>query len=54
MATLAPTIPPEDLEERFAALSYSGKQRHVLPIEAAKTPETRQRRIAGAIAALKE
>lgn len=41
-------------EERFAALSYSAKQRHVLPIGAAKTPETRQRRIIGAITALRE
>lgn len=29
----------------FAGLSYSNKRRHVEPIEAAKAPETRQRRI---------
>jgi hypothetical protein len=29
----------------FASLSYSNRLRHVLAIEAAKTPETRQRRI---------
>jgi uncharacterized protein YdeI (YjbR/CyaY-like superfamily) len=29
----------------FDALSYSNKRRHVLAIEGAKTPETRQRRI---------
>lgn len=30
---------------RFEKLSYSAQQRHVLPLEAAKTAETRQRRI---------
>lgn len=39
---------------RFEALSYSGQQRHVLPIEQAKTPETRARRIAKTMAALRE
>ncbi|MFN8051366.1 MAG: YdeI/OmpD-associated family protein [Acidimicrobiales bacterium] len=29
----------------FDALSYSHQRAHVLPIEAAKAPETRQRRI---------
>jgi len=33
----------------FSALSNSGKKRHVLSIEAAKTDETRERRIAKAI-----
>lgn len=38
----------------FDALSYSKKQRFVLPIEDAKTGETRQRRIDKAIEALRE
>jgi uncharacterized protein YdeI (YjbR/CyaY-like superfamily) len=35
--------------QAFDRLSYSGKQRYVLPIEQARTPETRQRRIGKAI-----
>ncbi|MGZ3675310.1 MAG: DUF1905 domain-containing protein [Ktedonobacterales bacterium] len=38
----------------FEGLSYSNKRRIVLPIEDAKTPETRQRRIAKAISTLHE
>ena len=38
----------------FDGLSYSHKRRHVLSIEEAKTAETRQRRIAKAISALRE
>lgn len=38
----------------FEALSYSNKRRYVLPIEAAKAPETRQRRIEKAIAELRK
>jgi hypothetical protein len=38
----------------FNALSYSRKQRLVLPIEAAKTAETRQRRITKAVEALRD
>ena len=38
----------------FEGLSYSRKQALVLPIEQAKTPETRQRRIDKALVALKE
>jgi Domain of unknown function (DUF1905)/Bacteriocin-protection, YdeI or OmpD-Associated len=38
----------------FDGLSYSNKQRHVLAIESAKTPETRRRRTAKAVAALRE
>lgn len=37
----------------FDRLSYSNKSRHVLSIEGAKTPETRQRRIAKAVSALR-
>ncbi|WP_274651020.1 YdeI/OmpD-associated family protein [Paenibacillus humicola] len=38
----------------FEKLSYSGKRRFILPIEDAKTAETRQRRIDKAVAALRE
>ena len=38
----------------FDGLSYSNKQWHVLSIEGAKTPETRQRRIAKSIGLLRE
>ncbi len=37
----------------FEGLSYSNKNRHVLSIEGAKTPETRQRRIEKALADLR-
>lgn len=39
---------------QFDALSYSNKSRHVIAIEQAKTPETRQRRIDKAISTLRE
>jgi hypothetical protein len=39
-------------KKTFEALSYSKKQTHVLPIQNAKTDETRQRNIDKAIAAL--
>jgi uncharacterized protein YdeI (YjbR/CyaY-like superfamily) len=38
----------------FAGLSYSNQNWHVSSIEGAKTEETRQRRIAKSIAALRE
>lgn len=38
----------------FDGLSYSNKLRHVLAFEAAKTAETRQRRIARAVNSLRE
>jgi hypothetical protein len=38
----------------FAGLSYSQQRRHVLDIEAAKTAETRQRRIAKALQTLRD
>jgi hypothetical protein len=54
---------PEDLaaafehdpeaKRAFDALSYSHKRQHVLAIEAAKTPETRQRRIEKCLAMLR-
>jgi len=40
-------------KERFEALSYSNKSRHVIAIEQAKTPETRARRIEKAISTLR-
>jgi hypothetical protein len=38
----------------FDGLSYSNKQRVVLPIEAAKAPDTRQRRVEKAISLLRQ
>jgi uncharacterized protein YdeI (YjbR/CyaY-like superfamily) len=45
-----------DAEARrfFDGLSYSNRRRFVLGIEDAKTPETRQRRIDGTVAKLRE
>ncbi len=40
--------------QKFEGLSYSNKRRYTLPIEEAKTPETRQRRIEKAIIELRE
>jgi uncharacterized protein YdeI (YjbR/CyaY-like superfamily) len=57
------TVPPDlaeaferdvDAKRYFEGLSYSQKQRHVLPIEQAKTAETRQRRIDRALSMLRE
>jgi Bacteriocin-protection, YdeI or OmpD-Associated/Domain of unknown function (DUF1905) len=57
------TIPPDfkqaldrDVKARrfFDGLSYSNKRRYVIPIEEAKTAETRQRRIAKAVSTLRE
>jgi len=39
---------------RFEKLSYSHQRRHVMAIEAAKAPETRARRIEGALKILRE
>ena len=38
----------------FEGLNFSNKQRIVIAIEAAKTPETRERRIAKAVSSLRE
>jgi len=55
------TVPPDfadaldadaDARRFFDGLSYSNKHRHVLAIEQAKTPETRQRRMDKAISDL--
>lgn len=43
-----------DAKRFFDSLSYSHKLRHVLAIDSAKTPETRQRRIDKAIEMLRE
>lgn len=43
-----------DARRTFDSLSYSNRQWHVLSIEGAKTDETRQRRIARSIDALRE
>jgi hypothetical protein len=48
------TLMDSDTRQFFDALSYSRRQQFVLPIEQAKTEETRQRRITKAIAALRE
>ncbi len=44
--------PPE--QAKFGKLSYSHQRRHVMAIEAAKAPETRARRIEGALKILRE
>ena len=57
------TVPPDfahalssDVAARrfFEGLSFSNKQRIVIAIESAKTPETRERRITKSVAALRE
>jgi hypothetical protein len=40
--------------EAFERLSYSHRRRHVMAIEEAKTPETRQRRVTKALEMLRE
>jgi uncharacterized protein YdeI (YjbR/CyaY-like superfamily) len=41
-------------KSKFETLSYSHQRRHVMAIEAAKAPETRARRIEGALKILRE
>ena len=41
-------------KQEFEALSYSHKRRHVMAIEEAKTPETRERRIEKTVQLLSE
>jgi hypothetical protein len=57
------TVPPDlaaalgndaDAERFFESLSYSQKQGYVQPIEQAKKPETRERRVEKAVAMLRE
>lgn len=53
-AELAEALAADDTARaRFESLSYSAKQRFVLPIGQAKTDETRQRRVAKVIADLR-
>lgn len=57
-------VVPEDLaaaleqdaesHDSFNALSYSARRRHVLAVESARTAETRQRRIDGVMASLRQ
>lgn len=56
-------VPPDLMEalnrdvvarEHFEALSYSHKRQHVLAIDAAKTAETRQRRVAKTVSVLRD
>jgi len=42
-----------EVRRAFDALSYSNKRAHVLSVEDAKTPETRQRRIVKAVESLR-
>jgi hypothetical protein len=52
---LAAALAADDAARRaFEALSYSNKRRIVIPIDDAKTPETRQRRIDKSIEGLRE
>ena len=54
-ADLAAALDADPAARRcFDGLSYSLRRRHVLGVEGAKTPETRQRRIDKAVAALRE
>ena len=43
-----------DARRTFDGLSYSNKSWHVLSVEGAKTDETRQRRIAKSVEALRQ
>ncbi len=52
-AELAAALSAEPAAEKaFAALSFSNRKRHVLAVEGAKTPETRDRRIAKVLSEL--
>ena len=54
-AELAAALDAEpDARRTFDTLSYSNKSWHTLQVEGAKTDETRQRRIAKSVAALRE
>jgi bacteriocin resistance YdeI/OmpD-like protein/uncharacterized protein DUF1905 len=54
-ADLAAALDAEPAARRtFDALSYSNKSWHTLQVEGARTDETRQRRIAKSVAALRE
>jgi len=51
---LAAALAEAGLAEAFAALSVSHRKRHVLAVEGAKAAETRARRVAGVVTALRE
>jgi len=54
-ADLAAALDAEPEARRyFESLSYSNKRRIVMPIDDAKSPETRQRRIEKSVASLRE
>jgi hypothetical protein len=54
-ADLTAALEEDDAARRaFERLSYSHRRQHVLAIEGAKTPETRQRRVSKAVAMLRE
>lgn len=46
---LASALAESGLRDRFDALSYSAQLRHVLAVDAARTDETRARRVAGVL-----
>jgi uncharacterized protein YdeI (YjbR/CyaY-like superfamily) len=53
-ADLAAALDRDTSAQRvFNKLSYSAKRRHTLSVEAAKTPETRQRRIDAVVTSLR-
>jgi hypothetical protein len=49
-ADLAAALADAGMTETFADLAYSTRKEHVRQVEEAKTPETRQRRIAAVVA----
>ncbi|MBX9245354.1 DUF1905 domain-containing protein [Actinotalea ferrariae] len=49
---LAAALADGSAREAFDRLSYSARKAHVLAVEDARTPETRQRRIAGVVTKL--
>ena len=54
-ADLAAALDAEpEVRRRFDALSYSNQRRHVLAVEGAKAEATRARRVAAAVATLRE
>lgn len=52
-ADLAAALDAAGVADRFAALSYSHRREHVQAVEEAKKPETRARRIAKAVDAVR-
>ena len=50
---LQATLDQAQLQDAWSALSYSNQNAHVLSVTGAKTAETRERRVAGVIGALR-